>query len=516
MKRIRFICLLSLLCLVNSMTYSQSMSWVNYYMEQGDYLNAAKELRPLADGGNAEAQLLAAKLFFEGKGVMQSDAQGVNYATMAADQGNVEGIELLLNHLYKIENPDTYATAKKYADKFPDIKKGVVGVIMAKCLLEGACKTQVDEDLGWKIMEGNDSFQESLDDLEFADKYWSYKVKSNNKASADDLAEYYYQADLREELSRLQSYLLKKYSTTSAVEERANNGSAWAMNQLALYYYDRNNKDAAMEWARKAAEAGSKRGNDIIDKINYIPVACKDIKFSSQKSSRYNIESIVLEYDRMTLNCVFKNDGFISWIAIATDMSLRYNGKIYKMISTTLPVLPNRKTVSFSEVVHYSVTFERIPINASRFDVMEQGEVIYSNVQILDFPENGGVIKPVVTLQPDFESAENMVSGASDDIKDKAYYYTSERKHLKNMGIINKKDEYLAQSEDVVKKYGNTIDKSSEAKIQLWGKKYKLLTKHPAGSYKTEQRSYKKYLNFVIVDPEKFWSESDVAVILYE
>ena len=66
MKRIRFICLLSLLCLVNSMTYSQSMSWVNYYMEQGDYLNAAKELRPLADGGNAEAQLLAAKLFFEG------------------------------------------------------------------------------------------------------------------------------------------------------------------------------------------------------------------------------------------------------------------------------------------------------------------------------------------------------------------------------------------------------------------------------------------------------------------
>lgn len=492
------------------------MSWVNYYMEQGDYLNAAKELRPLADGGDAEAQLVAAKLFFEGKGVMQSDAQGVNYATMAADQGNVEGIELLLNHLYKIENPDTYATAKKYADKYPGIKKGVVGVIMAKCLLEGACKTQVDEDLGWKIMEGNDSFQESLDDLEFADKYWSYKVKSNNKASADDLAEYYYQADLREELSRLQSYLLKKYSTTSAVEERANNGSAWAMNQLALYYYGRNDKGSAMEWARKAAEAGSKRGNDIIDKINYIPVACKNIKVGSQNSSRYSIESVVLEYDRMTLNCVFRNDGFIAWIAIAPDMSLRYNGKMYKMISTTLPVLPERKTVSFSEVVHYSVTFERIPINASRFDIMEQGVVTCSNVQILDFPENGGVIKPVVTLQPDSESAENMVSGASDDIKDKAYYYTSERKHLKNMGIINKKDEYLAQSEDVVKKYGETIDKSSEARIQLWGKKYKLLTKHPAGSYKTEQRSYKKYLNFVIVDPEKFWSESDVAVILYE
>ncbi len=391
MKRIRFICFLSLLSFFVGRSYSQSMSWVNYYMEQGDYLNAAKELRPLADGGNAEAQLMAAKLFFEGKGVIQSDAQGVNYATMAADQGNVEGIELLLNHLFKKENPDTYATAKKYADKYPDIKKGVVGVIMTKCLLEGACKTQVDEDLGWKIMEGNDSFQESLDDLEFADKYWSYKVKSNNKASADELAEYYYQADQREELGRLQSYLLKKYSTTSAVEERANNGSAWAMNQLALYYYGRNDKGSAMEWARKAADTGSKRGNDIIDKINYIPVACKNIKVGSQNNSRYSIESIVLEYDRMTLNCVFRNDGFIAWIAIAPDMSLRYNGKMYKMISTTLPVLPERKTVSFSDVVQYSIIFERIPINASRFDVMEQGVVTYSNVQILDFPENGGV-----------------------------------------------------------------------------------------------------------------------------
>ena len=48
---------------------AQSLSYVKSLMEQGMYLDAAKRLRPLADGGNAEAQVMAAQLFFEGKGV---------------------------------------------------------------------------------------------------------------------------------------------------------------------------------------------------------------------------------------------------------------------------------------------------------------------------------------------------------------------------------------------------------------------------------------------------------------
>ncbi|MBQ9640161.1 MAG: sel1 repeat family protein [Bacteroidaceae bacterium] len=55
---------------------------------KGNYTEAAKCLRPLADGGNAEAQTLAAQLFFEGKGVTKNEAQGVKYATQAAKQGH--------------------------------------------------------------------------------------------------------------------------------------------------------------------------------------------------------------------------------------------------------------------------------------------------------------------------------------------------------------------------------------------------------------------------------------------
>lgn len=66
---------------------AQSMYTAKQYYNQGRYLDAAKQLRPLADGGNADAQLMAAELFFEGKGVAKSDAQGVKYATMAVNKG---------------------------------------------------------------------------------------------------------------------------------------------------------------------------------------------------------------------------------------------------------------------------------------------------------------------------------------------------------------------------------------------------------------------------------------------
>ena len=81
--------LLSLLLAGCSMAtvQAQSIYMARQYYEQGRYLDAAKQLRPLADGGNAEAQSMAARLFFEGKGVQRNVTQGVKYAQMALKQG---------------------------------------------------------------------------------------------------------------------------------------------------------------------------------------------------------------------------------------------------------------------------------------------------------------------------------------------------------------------------------------------------------------------------------------------
>lgn len=67
-------------------------------INQGKYLEGAKLLRPLADGGNAEAQELAAWLFFSGKGVTASNEQGIRYATKAAEQGRIGAASMLIAH----------------------------------------------------------------------------------------------------------------------------------------------------------------------------------------------------------------------------------------------------------------------------------------------------------------------------------------------------------------------------------------------------------------------------------
>ena len=82
---------------------AQSVDYAKYLIEQGKYLEAAKELRPMADGGNAKAQYLAATLFFEGKGINKNDEQGVKYATLSANQGNTDAIILLADY-YKSNN----------------------------------------------------------------------------------------------------------------------------------------------------------------------------------------------------------------------------------------------------------------------------------------------------------------------------------------------------------------------------------------------------------------------------
>lgn len=84
MKIIRLsVCVL--LLIVASIVCAQSLDRVNELIGQGKYREAAVLLRPLADGGNAEAQYLAATLFLEAKGVARNPQQAFKYAKMAAD-----------------------------------------------------------------------------------------------------------------------------------------------------------------------------------------------------------------------------------------------------------------------------------------------------------------------------------------------------------------------------------------------------------------------------------------------
>ena len=117
MKRVTLILGLYMITMLSM--HAQSVSYAQSLINQGRYLDAAKQLRPLADGGNAEAQLLAAQLFFEGKGVAKNNAQGVKYASLAADQGNEDAMLLLVGHYEKSNPSKVYELANKYNVDMP-------------------------------------------------------------------------------------------------------------------------------------------------------------------------------------------------------------------------------------------------------------------------------------------------------------------------------------------------------------------------------------------------------------
>src|SRR6266566_10164815 len=58
--------------------------------DQGDYATALKEMRPLAEQGNAEAQALLGIMYNRGRGVPFDVGQAMKWYKAAADQGNAE------------------------------------------------------------------------------------------------------------------------------------------------------------------------------------------------------------------------------------------------------------------------------------------------------------------------------------------------------------------------------------------------------------------------------------------
>jgi len=59
--------------------------------DQGDYATALKELTPLAEQGNADAQVLLGLMYFRGQGVSKDSSLALKWYKAAAEQGNADG-----------------------------------------------------------------------------------------------------------------------------------------------------------------------------------------------------------------------------------------------------------------------------------------------------------------------------------------------------------------------------------------------------------------------------------------
>ena len=67
--------------------------------DRGDYATALKEWRPLAEQGDADAQLGLGAMYFYGQGVPQDYAEAVKWYRLAAEQGQADA-QIALGFMY--------------------------------------------------------------------------------------------------------------------------------------------------------------------------------------------------------------------------------------------------------------------------------------------------------------------------------------------------------------------------------------------------------------------------------
>ena len=79
---------------------------------RGDYATAFREIRPLAEQGDAKAQFTLGVMYDNGKGVPENDAEAVKWFRKAAEQGNASAQSNLgIMYVLGIGVPEDYVKA---------------------------------------------------------------------------------------------------------------------------------------------------------------------------------------------------------------------------------------------------------------------------------------------------------------------------------------------------------------------------------------------------------------------
>jgi chromosome segregation ATPase len=139
-----------------------------------------------------------------------------------------------------------------------------------------------------------------------------------------------------------------------------------------------------------------------------------------------------------------------------------------------------------------------------------QAELQAKNIQIEELSEQVSDLSTNVSNLKEESNEKSQTISQQDKQLNSAWFVFGTKKELKEQRIIE--DGEVLRS-NFNQDYFTKIDIRVDKEIKLYSRSAKLLTSHPAGSYKLEQDANKQYV-LRIENPSKFWSTSKYLVIL--
>lgn len=116
----------------------------------------------------------------------------------------------------------------------------------------------------------------------------------------------------------------------------------------------------------------------------------------------------------------------------------------------------------------------------------------------------------VTSLSHDNEAQANQIA-EQDKIAHTVYFVFGTKKELKAQRIL--KDGDVLKSNDFNSDYFAKVDYRVKKVIPLYSKSARIMTNHPAGTYRLDRDANKQY-TLRITDPDRFWSVSKYLVII--
>ena len=139
-----------------------------------------------------------------------------------------------------------------------------------------------------------------------------------------------------------------------------------------------------------------------------------------------------------------------------------------------------------------------------------QAELQAKNIQIQELTEQVTDLSENVSNLKEETTEKSQMISQQDKQLHTAWFVFGTKKELKEQRIIE--DGEVLRS-NFNQDYFTKIDIRVDKEIKLYSRSAKLLTDHPASSYKLEQDANKQYV-LRIENPSKFWSTSKYLVIL--